>query len=128
VKRQYDPGEVARASYPAYANKDRATIEKLIATVLYFTSPLGNLIDRAAYFARCWPNCANIAGVEFIHLVLDGDHVFVAYEGQSTSGKRFRNSEILTVRDGKIVEAEVYFGWTIRHEAEVGGFINPEYF
>jgi hypothetical protein len=31
--------------------------------------------------------------------------------------------EILTVRNGKIVEAEVYFGWTIPHEAGEGSFI-----
>jgi hypothetical protein len=37
--------------------------------------------------------------------------------------KRFRNTEILTVRNGKIVEAEVYFGWTIPHEAAEGSFI-----
>ena len=48
------------------------------------------------------------------------------YEGRSTSGKRFRNSEILTVQDGKIVDVEVYFGWVIPHEAAEGGFVNPE--
>jgi hypothetical protein len=57
--------------------------------------------------------------------VPDGDLVFVTYEG-STSGKRFRNSEILTVNEGKIVDAEVYFGWAIPHEAAEGGFVNPE--
>jgi len=58
--------------------------------------------------------------------VPDDDRVFVTYEGRSTSGKRFRNSEILTVRDGKIVDVEVYFGWDIPHEAAEGGFVNPE--
>jgi hypothetical protein len=52
--------------------------------------------------------------------------VFVTHEGRSTSGKRFRNSEILTVHDGKIVDVEVYFGWAIPHEAAEGGFGNPE--
>jgi hypothetical protein len=51
--------------------------------------------------------------------------VFVIYEGRSTSGKRFRNSEILTVHDGKIVDVEVYFGWAIPHEAAEGGFAIP---
>jgi len=36
----------------------------------------------------------------------------------------FRNTEILTIRHGKLVEAEVYFGWSLPHEAPVGGFIN----
>jgi hypothetical protein len=57
--------------------------------------------------------------------VPDGDRAFVTYEGWSTSGKRFRNTEILTFRGDKIVEAEVYFGWSIPHEAAEGGFVNP---
>jgi hypothetical protein len=28
----------------------------------------------------------------------------------------------MTVRDGKIVEVEVYFGWSIPHEAPEGGW------
>jgi ketosteroid isomerase-like protein len=113
-------------SYRAYIDKDRAAIEALIAADFHFTSPLDNRIDRATYFARCWPNSANIAVFELVHIVPDDDRVFVTYEGRSTSGKRFRNSEILTVRDGKIVDVEVYFGWDIRHEAAEGGFVNPE--
>lgn len=49
--------------------------------------------------------------------------MFVTYEGQA-GGKRFRNTEILTVRDGKIVEAEVYFGWSLPHKAPPGGFVD----
>src|ERR1700730_6648260 len=128
MRMRHDPREVARASYLAYVNKDRAAIHKLIANDFHFTSPLDNHIDRATYFAHCWPNSATIAEFDFIRIVPDGDHVFVTYEGRSTSGKRFRISEILTVRDGKIVEAEVYFGWTIPHEAPKGGFINPKKF
>jgi ketosteroid isomerase-like protein len=123
---KHDPIAVARVSYRAYIDKDRAAIEALIAADFHFTSPLDNRIDRATYFARCWPNSANIAVFELVHIVPDDDRVFVTYEGRSTSGKRFRNSEILTVRDGKIVDVEVYFGWDIRHEAAEGGFVNPE--
>ena len=50
--------------------------------------------------------------------------MFVTYEAETTSGKRFRNTEILTMRDGKIIEAEVYFGWNIPHGAAPGGFID----
>lgn len=60
-----------------------------------------------------------------MNLVSEGEHVLVTYEGENTTGKRFRNTEIITVRDGKIVEVEVYFGWSIPHEAPEGGFINP---
>jgi ketosteroid isomerase-like protein len=117
-----DAAAIARACYDAYVKKDRAAIEAVIAEDFHFTSPLDNRIDRQAYFARCWPNSENMAGFQFIHLVPHGDRVFVTYEGSSTSGHRFRNTEILTVRDSQIVEAEVYFGWSLPHKAAPGGF------
>jgi hypothetical protein len=122
---QDDPVSVARRSYHAYVEKDRVAIESVIGNAFHFTSPLDNRIDRATYFERCWPNSSKTAGFEFINLVGDGERAFVTYEGQSTSGKRFRNTEILTVRNGKIVEVEVYFGWSIPHEAPAGGFVGP---
>jgi ketosteroid isomerase-like protein len=118
-----DPIAVARKSYQAYVDKDRAAIESVIADDFHFTSPLDNRLDRATYFSRCWPNSKTIVAFEFINLVADGERVFVTYEGHNDSGKRFRNTEILTVRDGKISDAEVYFGWTIPHEAPAGGSI-----
>jgi len=120
-----DAVAIARAAYDAYVDKDRAAIERLIADEFHFTSPLDNRIDRATYFARCWPNSAWIKSFDYINLVPDGDRVFVTYEGRSTKGNRFRNTEILTVRSSQIVEVEVYFGWSIPHQAEPGGFV-PE--
>jgi ketosteroid isomerase-like protein len=116
--------EIARSAYEAYVKKDRAAIEKLIAADFHFTSPLDNRIDRATYFARCWPNSEWVDGFEFKNLVADGDRVFVTYEGRKTNGEKFRNTEIVTVRKGQIVEVEVYFGWSISHEAKPGGFIS----
>ena len=122
---EVDPISIARKSYQAYADKDRAAIESVIADDFHFTSPLDNRLDRKTYFERCWPNSETIADFKFINLVADNEHVFVTYEGRGTSGKRFRNTEILTVRNGKISDAEVYFGWTIPHEAAAGGFVDP---
>jgi ketosteroid isomerase-like protein len=119
-----DPVSVAKKAYQAYVDKDRAVIESLLADDFHFSSPLDNHIDRKTYFARCWPNSESITGFTFIHCVQDGDHVFVTYEGRSRGGKGFRNTEILTIRQGKLVEAEVYFGWSLPHEAPAGGFTN----
>jgi ketosteroid isomerase-like protein len=119
-----DPVAIARASYEAYVAKDRATIEGLIAPDFHFTSPLDNRLDRATYFERCWPNSRTIEDFQFVHLLPDGERVFVTYEGQASGGRRFRNTEILTVRDGKIIEAEVYFGWSLPHKAPPGGFVD----
>jgi ketosteroid isomerase-like protein len=117
--------EVARASYEAYVTKDRSALERVITKDFHFTSPLDNRIDRVTYFERCWPNSERTAGFEFIHLVPDGDRVFVTYEGRWADGGRFRNTEILTFRGGQIVDVEVYFGWSIPHKAKPGDFVNP---
>ena len=108
-----DPIAIARKSYQAYVDKDRAAIESVIADDFHFTSPLDNRLDRKTYFERCWPNSETIAGFEYVNLVADGEHVFVTYEGRSTSGKRFRNTEIHTFEGERIRRTEVYFGWNL---------------
>jgi len=118
--------EIARAAYDAYVTKDRAALEAIIANDFHFTSPLDNRLDRETYFRRCWPNSKTIAGFEFINLVPDGDRVFVTYEGRNTNGHRFRNTEILTIRNAQIVDVEVYFGWSIPHRAPQGGFVDED--
>lgn len=119
-----DPAAVARACYQAYVDNDRAALEMLIAADFHFTSPLDNRLDRAAYFARCWPNGREIAGFTFVRVAAVGDEVFVTYVGETRGGRRFRNTEVLTIRGGQIVEAEVYFGWNVPHAAPDGRFID----
>jgi len=120
---QDDPISVAKMIYQAYVTKDRALIERLIADDFHFTSPLDNRIDRKTYFERCWPNSRWIDGFDFIAVVPSGDRVYVTYVGHRDCGRSFRNTEVLTVRDGKIVEAEVYFGWNVPHTAPSGDFL-----
>lgn len=119
-----DATALVRASYEAYVRKDREALEALIDENFHFSSPLDNRIDRATYFARCWPNSEGISGFQFIHLVQQGHTVFVTYEGTRQGGGRFRNTEVVTTREGRIVEVEVYFGWSLPHPAPAGGFTN----
>ena len=114
---------IVRAVFDAYSSKDRAALEPLIAANFHFTSPLDNRIDRRVYFERCWPNSERLEGFDLIHLVPDGDRVFATYEARAVGGRRFRNTELFTLRGGQLVEVEVYFGWSIPHEAKPGGFI-----
>ena len=116
---------IARACYNAYVTKDRAAVEALIAEDFRFTSPLDNGLDRKSYFAICWPNSAVTEGFEIIHMVEHGEKVFVTYEGR-TKQARFRNTEILTERNGQIVEVEVYFGWNLPHEVPAGEHRDPK--
>jgi ketosteroid isomerase-like protein len=115
--------EVAKRNYLAYVDKDRTAMERLIAEDFHFTSPLDNRIDRKTYFERCWPNSRWIAEFEFIDAVTDKDRVYLTYVGRSDVGRRFQNTELLTVRGGKILEVEVYFGWSLPHPAPPGGFV-----
>src|SRR5579871_1465025 len=102
-----DPVAIARACYEAYATNDRPKIEALVADDYRFTSPLDNGLDRAAYFRICWPNAANFTGFDVVHATAFGDRALVVYEATTRAGKRFRNAELHTVRDGKLVATEV---------------------
>lgn len=126
IARQSGNPAIARAVFEAYAAKDREAIEQLIAPGFTFTSPLDNGIDRATYFERCWPNSEWIAGYEYIRIVPAGDQVVVTYEGRSTRGPRFRNTEVLTVLDEQVTAVEVYFGWSVPHRAEAGRFVETQ--
>jgi ketosteroid isomerase-like protein len=116
--------DIAKQSYLAYVRSDRAGNEAVIAEDFHFTSPLDNRIDRETYFERCWPNNEGITDFKFVRLIEDGDEVIVTYEATGTNGTVFRNTEILTIRDGQIAEVEVYFGWNVPHKAPLGGFVD----
>jgi ketosteroid isomerase-like protein len=116
--------DTVRAICGAFVNKDRAGAERLIAPDFRFTSPLDNGIDRETYFRLCWPNSEMIEAFQFIQLAEAGDRVFVTYEGRA-GGKRFRNTEVHTLRGGQIAEVEVYFGWNVPHEVPLGEHRDP---
>jgi|tagenome__1003787_1003787.scaffolds.fasta_scaffold20755999_2 hypothetical protein len=120
------PLAVARGCLEAYVAKDRAAIEALIAKDYHFTSPIDNALDRETYFARCWPNSEAMTGFDYICQMEDGDRAFIVYEAHTRGGKTFRNSEVYTVRDGKLIATEVYFGWDLPHKAPQGGFIDND--
>jgi ketosteroid isomerase-like protein len=114
-----DPRDIVRAVFKAYEKKDREAIEAVLADDFHFTSPLDNRLDRDAYFRICWPGSRNTERFRIVNLVVDGNKAFVTYEA-TISGKRLRNTEVHTIRRGKIAEVEVYFGWSLPHEVPAG--------
>ena len=49
--------------------------------------------------------------------------VFANYIGRNHDGHRFQNTEILQVHNGQVSAVEVYFGWSVPHEAPEGRFV-----
>jgi ketosteroid isomerase-like protein len=114
------PLAVARACLQAYVDKDRAALEALLDEDFHFTSPIDNALDRATYLKVCWPNSATLERFDRIHEAETENCAFIVYEAHTSTGKRFRNSEVYTVRDGKLLETEVYFGWGLPHRVPRG--------
>jgi ketosteroid isomerase-like protein len=106
------PVDTVRAQFDAYRAQDRAAADRLLADDLTFTSPQDDHIDKAAFLERCFPTADRFSSQEILRLVDAGgdDDVFVLYEYELTSGERHRNAEYLTVRDGRIVDIQVFFG------------------
>jgi hypothetical protein len=120
-----DPVTVTKKALQAYVDSDREALEAIVAEDFHFTSQLDNRLDRKTYFDRCWPNNERMNGVNDLHIAAEGDRAWIMYEGITTT-KRFRNIEVYTVQNGKLVDALVFFGWDIPHPAPEGGFIENE--
>jgi ketosteroid isomerase-like protein len=110
--------DVIRRAFAAYETQDRELIESVIAEDFRFTSPQDDHIDRAEYFRRCWPNSGQFRSITVEKIFAraedsGGDQAFVQYVGETVDGKRFRNVEWHCMKNGKLVEVEVYFGRTL---------------
>jgi len=115
---------VARACLQAYIDKDRAAIEALLDDDFHFTSPIDNALDRKTYLKVCWPNSEMMARFDYVYEIESGDRAFIVYEAHTSTGDSFRNSEVYTVRNGKLVATEVYFGWNLPHKVPCGTHVD----
>jgi len=103
--------DTVRAMFASYQRQDRDMAERLLADAFVFTSPQDDHIDRTAFFERCFPTANRFVRQDLLHVAqADGDDVFVMYEYELKTGERHRNVEVLTVQDGQITEAQVFFG------------------
>ena len=110
---KFSPRRLAQRSYEAFAAGDRKFFEKHLAEDFTFSNPLDVGLDRAGYFERCWPGAGQGQKFNFLRFIEHDDEVVVTYEMTKANGEKGRNTEILRVKDNKIVSVEVYFGWDI---------------
>ena len=105
--------QLVRDSYRAYETGDRDLIERVIADDFVFSAPPDVGIDRATYFARCWPGAGRVERFDLVRLAEVGEEVVVTYEATRPDGTRFRNTEIFGFDGDRISDIEVYFGWDL---------------
>jgi len=103
--------KVIKQYYGAYEKKDWHMLELVLDDGFTFTSPAGDdHINIKLYKERCWPNAYNTKKFDLEKIMIDGDDAFVTYNGWTTEGKLFRNTERFKFKEGKIKENECFFG------------------
>jgi ketosteroid isomerase-like protein len=103
--------DTVRASMDAYHSQDIGAARRLLAEDFTFTSPQDDHIDKSAYLERCFPTADRFAASKIVAIVpADEDSVFLLYEYELRTGERYRNTEYITVRNGQLVETQVFFG------------------
>jgi|SRR5690242_16423720 len=111
--------EAVHALFAAYLANDRARVEDMFAEDFRFTSPFDDQIDKPTYFERCWRDSSWIERHALEHVVVDGDIAVVTYHCLATSGRSFRNTEVIVFRHDKFGRIDVYFGATYQNGAFV---------
>jgi ketosteroid isomerase-like protein len=105
------PTDAVHASFDAYRAQDLETATALIAEDFTFTSPQDDHIDKAAFLERCFPTADRMLSQQILELVpASDDGVFLLYEYELRTGERHRNTEYIRVRDGQLIETQVFFG------------------
>ncbi len=102
--------KIIKDYYAAYEKKDWNMLQSLLADGFTFNSPNDNHINLKTYKERCWPNAYNIKRFDIDKLIVDGEDAFVTYNGWTTDGRVFRNTEYFKFKDGKIKENACFFG------------------
>ena len=77
--------DAIRGYFAAFKSGDRAHLERALAEDFTFTSPYDDGIDKATYFARCWPN-RHLIREHVIERIFEqgdeGDCLYAVQEGE----------------------------------------------
>ena len=63
-----------------------------------------------SYLAQDRAAAERLAAEDFVFTSPQGDDVFALYEYELEGGQRYRNTEVITVQDGRLTESQVFFG------------------
>lgn len=110
---QKSPGELAKSSYIAFQNRQREVLYNLFSDDFNFSSPNDKGLNKDQFFKICYPFSEKVIRFEFMKVVEDGNDVFVTYRCSAKSQPDFENTELLTIKNGKIRSVKVFFGGSI---------------
>ena len=106
--------EMTKNFYLAFSDANKDYVEELLAPNFTFSAPTDPLLDRQQFFDICWNGGAgNLHDFNFIRAIENANEVVVTYEMKLPTGKKTRNTEVMTFDGDKIVRCEVYFGWNV---------------
>ena len=108
--------------FEAFRDRRRADAEALLAPEFRFTSPYDDAIDRAAFFAACWPNGDRISGFEIEQITADNDGAFITYfctvkEGTSFSQYRISDRQERTDNQHDRLFWREFSKWHVQRES-----------
>jgi ketosteroid isomerase-like protein len=113
---QQSRSDAIRVYFAAFKSGDRAHLEQALAADFTFTSPYDDGIDKATYFARCWPN-RNLISEHVVERIFEqGDEAFVLYRCKTTDGKELHNTEFFTFEGDRLKGVQVFFGAAYRND------------
>jgi len=107
--------QIVRAYYTAFEKKDWDLMTHILADGFTFSSPVDDHISMTRFRERCWPNAYKIKRIDLVKVFVNADNAFVIYNGWTTDGKLFRNSDYFVLKDGKIGSYECFFGRGINY-------------
>lgn len=111
--------QILEQLFATFRTHDQPAAERLLADNFTFTSPYDDAIDKAAYFAHCWPNAGLLKAQTLEHMALEGDWAYVTYAALTHEGMTLRNTELFQFAGEQIVSIEVFFGAAYHHGAFV---------
>ncbi len=89
--------------------QDRQKAERLLADDFSFTSPQDDHIDKTAFLEPCFPTVDRLNSQEILEIVRAGeDDVFILSDHEPKNTDRYRNTDSITVRKGRLVQAQVF--------------------
>lgn len=103
--------ETVLAQFAAYRVGDRRAARILLHDDMTFTSPQDDHIDKTTFLETCFPTAERFLNQEITAAVeIEPGTIMLRYTAQLRGEKPFSNVEIMKVRNGEIIEIEVYFG------------------